>query len=203
MDEASDYELLILIRSQDSESLDKLLKRYKLIIWKIVHTVCQFKPIGFDKDDLFQEGMLGLLDAIDAYRDDKNCSFATFASLCIERQIRSFLRKTRSHSYRLLSDAKSLDATLMVNEEDLALNELITIDIKEFNPEYMSMVAWVSDQVPILQKGVSDWQWKLYHMHQLGYSYKELSLEFAISEKQVDNTLQKIKHKINGLFDTI
>lgn len=198
----TDYELLYFIRQDDEESMNQLIDRYRLIIWKIVHQICRFTPIGFDKDDLFQEGMMGLMDAINAYRDDKDCRFSSFASVCIERQIRSFLRRTRSQSYKLLSDATSLDAPLMVNEDDLYLKDVVSIDIKEFNPVYQSMINWASDQVPLLKSKVNDIDWKIYHMFQIGYTYKEIANDLNVDEKDVDNALQKVKRKMRSLFDT-
>lgn len=198
----SDYELIYYIRQHDDESMEQLIAKYRLIIWKIVHKVCKFKPIGFDKEDLFQEGMMALVDATRSYRDDKDASFSAFACVCIERQIRSYMRKTRTESYKLLSGAKSLDASLMVGEDDLFLKDVVSVDIKEFNPAHMSMVQWAQDQLPHIKEGLPEWQWHVYHMHQLGYSYKEISLHLNIKEKEVDNTLQKIKHKLTLLFDT-
>lgn len=201
--EPTDYELIYLIRQEDEDSMNLLLERYRLIIWKNVHQLCRFTTIGFDKDDLFQEGMLGLIDAVYAYRDDKDCRFSSFANVCIERQIRSFLRRTRSHSYKLLSDAQSLDAPFIVNEENLYLKDVLSIDIKEFNPEYQTMLNWAREQIPIIRSKVNDIDWKIYHMFQIGYTYKEISEELEIEEKLVDNALQKVRRKMRSLFDTL
>lgn len=198
----TDYELIYLVRQADEDSINLLIERYRLIIWKNVHQLCRFMPVGFDKDDLFQEGMIGLMDAVHAYRDDKDCRFSSFANVCIERQIRSFLRRTRSHSYRLLSEAQSLDAPLTVNEDNLYLKDVISIDVKDFNPEYQLMVNWASDQIENIKSRLSDLDWKIYHMFQIGYTYKEIAEELKIVEKDVDNALQKVRRKILSLFDT-
>ena len=198
----SDVNLIAGIKSKDEESMGIILHRYHRIIWKIVHNLCRFTPIGFDKEDLYQEGILGLLDAIDTYQVNNECKFSSFASVCIERRVRSFLRRTRSHSYKLLSDAHSLDAPLMVSEEELYLEDVVSIDIKDFNPEHTVMVSWATEQMEKIQDGLPEWQWQIYHMHLLGYSYKEISSELDIPEKEVDNTLQKIRRKIHCLFDS-
>ncbi len=202
LQEPTDYELLYLIRQDDQDSYNLLIDRYRLIIWKIVHHLCRFKPVGFDKDDLYQEGMMGLMDAIRAYRDDIDSRFSAFASVCIERQIRSFLRRTRSHSYKLLSQAKSLDEPFMVKEDNLYLEDVVSIDIKEYNPEYQCMVNWAQDQLPKIKNTLNDRDWKVYHMFQIGYTYKEIASDLNINEKDVDNSLQKVRRKIRSLFDS-
>ena len=199
----SDYELLYLIHQNDEDSLALLLKRYHTTIWGIVHSACPSPvPQGVDKDDCYQEGCLGLLDAVNAYRDDKNSSFAAFARVCIERQVRCYLRKTRSHSYRILSKAQSLDAPIFEDDDDLTLMDVVSVENHSMDPVYSTHVLWAQDQIPLIKEGLPDDQWKIYHMHALGYSYKEIASSCELREKDVDNTIQKIRRKIRSLFDT-
>ena len=74
--------------------------------------------------------------------------------------------------------------------------------VKEFNPVYQSMINWASDQVPLLKSKVNDIDWKIYHMFQIGYTYKEIANDLNVDEKDVDNALQKVKRKMRSLFDT-
>lgn len=202
MKEPNDFELLYMIHQKDDDSLKILLNRYQNTIWAIVHSmVPRPRPSELDLDDLFQEGQLGLLDAIDAYRDDKETFFGSFARVCIERQIRSYIRKTRSQSYRILSRASSLDAPIY-EEEDLTLMDTLAVQNKSMDPVYSTYVLWAQDQIPLIKEGLPEQQWQVYHLHALGYSYKEIADEVQLREKDVDNIIQKIKRKIRGLFDT-
>lgn len=203
MDEnPNDYELLYLIRQNDEDSLIRLLQRYHRTIWGIIHHLVPYPvPPDIDLDDLYQEATIGLMDAIESYREDKNVNFGTFARICIERQIRSLLRHYRSNSYRILSRAMSLD--MSVSEDDhLTLMDTVPIDAKEGDPVYVSYINWANEQVPLIRKGLPDKQWKIYRMHALGYSYREIAQEMKLREKDVDNVIQKIRKKIRSLFDT-
>lgn len=202
MKEPSDFELLYMIHQKDDDSLKILLDRYKNTVWAIVHAMTpRPKPVGVDIDDLYQEGLIGVMDAINAFREDKDTLFGSFMRVCVERQISSYLRKTRSHSYRLLSRATSLDAPIY-EEDDLTLMDTLSVDNKNMDPVYATHVIWAQDQIPLIKEGLPDLQWKVYHMHSLGYTYKEIADSVQLREKDVDNIIQKIKRKIRGLFDT-
>ena len=202
-DSLNDYELLYLIHQKDEESLNLLLKRYHTTIWGIVHSSCPnpMQP-GVDKDDCYQEGCIGLMDAIQAFREDKESNFAAFARVCIERQVRSYLRKTRTHSYRILSRAQSLDAPIFEDEDDLTLMDVVAVENHAMDPVYSTHLLWAQDQIPLIKEGLPEDQWHIYHLHALGYSYKEIAQTCRVKEKDVDNTIQKIRRKIRSLFDT-
>lgn len=198
----SDYELLYLIRQNDEEGLEQLLQRYHKTIWAIVHSlVPRPVPYEIDLDDLYQEGTLGLMDAITNFKEEKQVSFGSFARICIDREIRSMLRKYRSNSYRLLSRAVSLD--MSISEDDhLTLMDTVAIDRNDSNPVYITHINWAMEQIPLIREGLPDYQWQVYKMQSFGYSYREIAEALNISEKDVDNVMQKIKKKIRSLFDT-
>ena len=78
----SDEELLSLINSDNKDALNYLINKYKELVYM---KVSKYFIIGAEKDDLFQEGMIGLFKAIKSYKEDKHNSFKTFANMCIER----------------------------------------------------------------------------------------------------------------------
>ncbi len=198
----NDYELIYYVRQKDEESQILLIQRYHRTIWAIIHALVPSpKPSYIDLDDLYQEGLIGLLEAVDNYKEDKEASFGTFARVCVEREIRSLLRKYRSGSYSLLSMAMSLD--MSVSEDDnVVLMDTVACAKTDFDPVYASYVSWAQDQIPFIRKTLSETEWKVHQLHALGYSYREISLKVMCSEKDVDNILQKIKKKLPTLFDT-
>lgn len=202
MNPLSDYELLYMIHQNDEDSLRLLIQRYQAVIWAIVHELSP-KPVPYeiDLEDLYQEGLIGLIDAVSSYRDDKNSSFGTFARICINRQIRTALRKYRSETYRLLSRAVSLDSPIN-DDEDLTLIDTIAINNREGDPVFHVQVEWAKNQIPLIKEGLPDYQWEVYQYYMHGYSYLEIAEYFKISQKDVDNIIQKIRKKISGLFDT-
>lgn len=198
----SDYELIYYVRQNDEEYQSLLIQRYHRTIWAIIHSLVPSpKPSYIDLDDLYQEGMIGLLEAVNNYKENMDASFGTFARVCVEREIRSLLRKYRSGSYSLLSNAVSLDMSVS-EDENIVLMDTVACTKNDYNPVYATYVSWAQDQVPFIRKTLSDSEWKVYQLHCLGYSYKEISNAVSCSEKDVDNILQKIKKKLPTLFDT-
>ncbi len=198
----SDYELIYYIRQNDEESQMLLVQRYHRTIWAIIHALVPSpKPVSIDLDDLYQEGMIGLLEAVNNYKENMDASFGTFARVCVEREIRSLLRKYRSGSYSLLSNAVSLDMSVS-EDENVVLMDTVACTKSDYDPVYATYVSWAKDQVPFIRKTLSELEWKAYQMSCLGYSYREISSRLSCSEKDVDNILQKIKKKLPTLFDT-
>jgi len=198
----SDYELIYYVRQNDEESQALLIQRYHRTIWAIIHALVPSpKPVAIDLDDLYQEGMIGLLEAVNNYKENMEASFGTFARVCVEREIRSLLRKYRSGSYSLLSNAVSLDMSVS-EDENVVLMDTVACTKSDYDPVYATYVSWAKDQVPFIRKTLSELEWKAYQMSCLGYSYREISCTLMCSEKDVDNILQKIKKKLPTLFDT-
>lgn len=202
VDHSRDYELVILIKDKKEEFVEELIKRYHRTIWAIIHKLVK-RPFSsdIDLDDLYQEGLLGLMHAVESFDPSRNILFISFANRCIENEIRTYLRKQRSLNYRMLSTAISLDMPIS-DDDSLCLMDTIASNSKNYDPVYMFYISWAKDQVPLIKECLPDFQWQVYHKHHLGYSYKEISFELGISEKDVDNIIQKIKKKVRVMFDT-
>jgi RNA polymerase sporulation-specific sigma factor len=204
LDELNDKDLVRLIQdTRDQEGFETLYKRYQKSIWGIIHGLVRPPiPHEISLEDLHQEGSIGLTKAIEQFDFNRENLFSTFARVCIEREIRSALRKYRSQSYRMLSQARSLDMNVT---EDNSLQLIDTIEDRkpEFDPVHMMQVAWAVDQIPLIREKLPDIQWEIYTLSQLGYSYKEISSQLGVTEKDVDNTIQKIRKKLRALFDTL
>ena len=84
--------------------------------------------------------MIGLLEAVNNYKENMDASFGTFARVCVEREIRSLLRKYRSGSYSLLSNAVSLDMSVS-EDENIVLMDTVACTKNDFNPVYATYVS--------------------------------------------------------------
>jgi RNA polymerase sporulation-specific sigma factor len=142
--------------------------------------------------------MMGFVQAVECYREDKNVSFQSFLKLCVERECRSLLRKHRGLSYSLISASLSLDMTIS-EDENLYLIDTIACTNPDFDPQWQfryneakrSLMQKLSEMTPFEAKVVK------YRME--GYSYAEIAQLCDVSPKAVDNALQRIKKKLSSV----
>lgn len=197
----NEYELLYFYRQNDEAATQMLFDQYHRLIWSIVFRFNgAMTQLGLSKDDLFQEGMIGLLEAIDCYRDDMNVPFRSFACLCAERQMRSLIRKYNGLNYGLIHRSVSLDQPLL-DEENLIVMDTIASQDQSTDPvwsfyyhEHVGHLKEKMEDFSVLEKQV------LYY-RSMGYTYGQIAEECGCNFKAVDNTIQKLKRKIVPLFD--
>ena len=111
----NDEQLIELIKSGDKYAIDFLIEKYKdLVNMK----VSKYFIIGAEKEDIIQEGMIGLFKAIQSFNSDKQNSFKTFANLCIERQLITAIKTSNRQKHMPLNSYLSLSASAYNNEDD-------------------------------------------------------------------------------------
>ena len=117
----TDDELVLLAREKNEEALETLLDRYKdLVNMKI----SKYFIIGAEREDIFQEGMIGLYKAVKNFELDKQNSFKSFANLCIERQLITAIKTSNRQKHIPLNSSVSLNTTVYDNDDDTSLMEL-------------------------------------------------------------------------------
>ena len=151
---------------------------------------------GGDKEDVLQEAMIGLLKAINAYDETKNASFTTFAILCIKRQIITAIKSSNSGKNRILNMAMYSPET-----ED---NSNIAYDTKSFNfynPEeiYLSKERFrLLNQY--LKNNLSKMENEIFEYMLSEMTYTEIAKKTGRDPKSVDNSIQRIKKKLNAFL---
>ena len=168
---------------------EALIRRYYGIIRRLARP---FFLTGGDNEDLFQEGLLGLLSAIRSFRPGENASFRTFAVLCIRRRLISALRKAATQQNVSLDDCLSLESSLFDetssrNDNQRGPEELL-IDREEAQKRYQ-----------ILLQLLSTYEQSVLRCFLRGMSYREIAETTDKSEKAVDNAIQRIRRKIQTL----
>ena len=107
----NDQQLLEFIYENQEEALEIIYKKYEPLIHQIAkHFYPYCKNAGLELNDLIQEGMLGLTNAISHYQQTKETSFYTFAKTCIERKIISLVISTKRLKYKILNESISFDS---------------------------------------------------------------------------------------------
>ena len=197
--EYNDQELLYLISDCNEDASSILYDKYKGIIDIKVKKYKQIgKKVGLEYNDLFQEGMVGLSEAIRCYKDNRDTKFASFANMCIERQILSVLSSAQRKKHSLLNDSCSLDVS--IDENGRTISDFIfdgTLDpsIKVENDECNKILY------DYLYKEMSDFEKNVFDLKMFGLEYKEIAALLDKSYKSVDSALQRIRIKVKKVLD--
>lgn len=176
------------------EMEEYLIKKYQyFVLYK-----CKpfFLPDG-DKEDLIQEGMIGLMEAIRGYSPDKNMSFLAFADLCITRQILSAIQSSGKKNNIPLNRGVSL------NEESESDEMLIRrlADETALDPETMIIHGEeLQNAMGRIHQSLSVKERKVFFAYLDGYSYKQIADMLETNMKSVDNTMQRVRKKIEELL---
>ena len=173
-------EILKQAKAGDQGSIEQLVARYKGLIRSLAN---KFYLLGGDKDDLLQEGMLGLFYAITYYDEDKG-SFPSFVELCVLRQILDAVKRDNGAKQRPLANYVELDmAVKLADGENSPLDNLL-------QKEYYAKVASVVDEK------LTPFERKVLTLFAEGYSYDDIANKTNKSYKAVDGALQRARRKL-------
>ncbi|PQD94149.1 RNA polymerase sporulation sigma factor SigH [Pradoshia eiseniae] len=194
-----DDELLVdRVHKGDSEALDYLIHKYRNFVRAKART---YFLIGADKEDIVQEGMIGLFKAIRDYREDKLTSFKAFAELCITRQIITAIKTATRQKHIPLNSYVSLDKPIYDEESDRTLMDVIT-GVKAMDPEELFINQEEFDYIELkMSELLSDLERKVLSLYLDGQSYQEISEELNRHVKSIDNALQRVKRKLERYLE--
>lgn len=185
----TDEELIRLMREGQEGLEDYLINKYKGMVRKKAHAMFL---IGGEQEDLIQEGMIGLFKAFRDYQPDRNASFATFANLCVERQMYKAIEISGRQKHRPLNSYISL------SEEDGPLKD--TEDMLQRNPEAIVIGREnASDMLEVIRKALSPLENQVLDAYLGGADYMQIAEEMGKTPKSIDNALQRIRGKIHGM----
>ena len=152
--------------------------------------------IGAEREDIIQEGMIGLFKAIRDFRNDKLSSFRAFAELCVTRQIITAIKTATRQKHIPLNSYVSLNKPIYEEDSDRTLLDVIS-GAKVANPE--EMVISREEFLDIENKMnniLSDLEWKVLMSYLDGKSYQEIAVDLDRHIKSIDNALQRVKRKL-------
>lgn len=194
----NDYELLYLVSENNEDAKEIFFDKYKSVVeLKAKKLYPYVMNKGYELNDLIQEGMIGLSQAINDYKEQKNVQFSTFASICIERQIMTFVRDVNRQKHKILNDSLSIDST--IDKKGRPLME-IAFDEKNRNPE--DSLIELDEEVEMLDKiksVLTDKEYEVFELRLQGFSYQEMALLLNTTRKSIDGTISRIKSKISNM----
>ena len=125
--EMTDEQIIIEIQNGDKQALSYLMNKYKELVNM---KVSKYFMVGAEKEDIVQEGLIGLFKAIKTYKREKNSSFKSFANMCIERQLITAIKSSNRQKHIPLNSYLSLNGSAYDNEEENGMELINTIDNK-------------------------------------------------------------------------
>lgn len=191
--QCSDEELIVRYRDGDTDAMDFIFERYKYLVRKKAKAMFL---AGGDNDDLIQEGMIGLYKAIRDYNTDREASFATFASMCINRQMITAVAASNRKKNMPLNTYVSYDMPADGDEDsDMRLVDILQSQT-ELNPEKLLIDKehnW--DLKSRLKEVLSTFEQQVLTYYLEGMDYTAIAKKMQKPPKSVDNALQRIRSK--------
>ena len=193
----SDEKLLRQIQSGNDDAMECLLERYRDMVRKEARS---FFLAGGDEEDLIQEGMIGLFKAIRDYETRQGTSFASFAELCVSRQMYSAIEASQRKKHLPLNSYVSLYEESVEEGKKVPLIDTIEPQ-EENNPEALyfgkEFTEIFSER---LKENLSTLENHVLELHLMGTDYRKIAELLGKSPKAVDNALQRIKSKAQKLL---
>ncbi len=199
----SDTELIKLHHSGDRWAFEEIAGRYKDTVK--FHARFFFLT-GGDSDDLLQEGMIGLFEAADTFRDDRNASFATFADRCIRSRMIKAVKTDNKKSNRPLNTSVSIDGDKEQTDDGNrgSVSGSLESDGGIGNPEAIVINKELYRlKVEKINEELSDFEKKVFYLYLSGRSLNEIAEETAGTYKSADNALSRIKAKVRNISSDI
>jgi RNA polymerase sporulation-specific sigma factor len=197
-DEMLDENIVEAARQGESSAQEYLINKYKNFVRAKARS---YFLIGADREDIIQEGMIGLYKAIRDFRNDKLSSFRAFAELCITRQIITAIKTATRQKHIPLNSYVSLNKPIYDEESDRTLLDVIS-GTKVTDPE--ELVISREEFVDIEHKMgefLSDLEWKVLMSYLDGRSYQEIAKDLRRHVKSIDNALQRVKRKLERYLE--
>lgn len=188
----TDEELIEIIQSGDRNALNYLLEQYKdLVNMKIG----KYFIIGAEKEDIFQEGMIGLYKAVKSFNKDKHNSFKSFANMCIERQLITAIKTSNRQKHMPLNSYLSLNTSAYNQEDSEDLMEIFNSHTMEDPLETITKKEYYKFVEDSIDKNLSTFEKQVLQRFINGESYVNIAQKLESSVKSVDNAIQRIRKK--------
>lgn len=197
-DSMLDEEIVLSAREGNSVSLEYIINKYKNFVRAKARS---YFLIGADKEDIVQEGMIGLYKAIRDFRNDKLSSFRAFAELCITRQIITAIKTATRQKHIPLNSYVSLNKPIYDEESDRTLLDILTAT-KITDPEELIISREELNTIESkIGEILSDLELEVLMSYLQGKSYQEIAFDLDRHVKSIDNALQRVKRKLEKYLE--
>ncbi len=188
----SDESLVQSIKNGDTSALNYLLAKYQPLVNR---KVSKYFMIGAEKEDIFQEGMIGLYKAIKSYEGDKQNSFKSFANLCIERQLITAIKTSNRQKHMPLNSYLSLNTSAYEDDEDTELMEIFNSNLVEDPLDTITKQEYYKTVENTIDQSLSSFEKQVLNSYIQGESYIDIADKLGAPVKSIDNAIQRIRKK--------
>lgn len=194
----TDEQLVEKIKMGDNASFEYLMNKYKIVVEKKANS---YFLVGGSKEDIIQEGMIGLFKATRDFNKNMETSFYYFANMCIERQIITAVKAATRKKHSPLNSYVSLNKPVFDEEKEDAMLQDIMPDKDVLNPEVIFIGKENARNIKTnLERRLSNLEKMIYRFYVDGMSYTEIAKKMGKTPKSIDNALQRIKKKLSEVI---
>ena len=191
----TDEQLIKLEKKHDEVATDVLIERYRDIVNA---KVSKYYIAGAEKDDIIQEGLIGLFKAIKNFDETKQKSFKSFANLCVERQIITAIKGSNRQKHIPLNSYVSLTDNSYENsegDEESQLLDVISSNETEDPLETVTKNEYYDNVKTTINKSLSNFEKEVLNRYIEGESYIQIAKSLNSPVKSIDNAIQRIRRK--------
>lgn len=193
-----DEAIVELAQVGDASAQEFLINKYKNFVRAKARS---YFLIGADREDIIQEGMIGLYKAIRDFRGEKLSSFRAFAELCITRQIITAIKTATRQKHIPLNSYVSLNKPIYDEDSDRTLLDVIS-GSKVSDPEELIISREEFDDIEEkMGEILSSLEWQVLMSYLEGKSYQEIAVDLKRHVKSIDNALQRVKRKLERYLE--
>lgn len=196
----TDEKLIENIKQEDQKALNCLIERYNEVVSMKAN---RFFMVGAEKEDMVQEGMIGLYKAVKSFNTEKQNSFKTFANMCIERQLITAVKNSNRQKHIPLNSSISLNAAAYDDNEDM--DKLDVLDVKVLNDpsDIIADREYFESIENKIKENLSDFELQVLYEYEKGKTYAAIAEKLNAKIKSVDTAIQRIRKKANKIKNNI
>lgn len=188
----NDEDIIKLAKSGDKCALDFIINKYKDVV---NIKVSKYFIIGAEKEDIIQEGLIGLYKAVKSFDQEKENSFKTFANLCIERQLITAIKSSNRQKHMPLNSYLSLNMSAYEDDETDSVIDVFDSNQIEDPLDTITKKEYYNEIENAIDKSLSDFEKKVLNRFAKGESYMQIADKLNTPVKSVDNAIQRIRKK--------
>lgn len=198
-EQTSDEELVSKSRLGDKSAQACLFERYKDIVNMKAN---KFYIIGAEREDMAQEGLIGLYKAIKSFDAEKQNSFRTFANLCIERQLITAIKSSNRQKHIPLNSSFSLNLSAYEENDDTTVMDVLDTKTAEDPLDTITKKEYIQFVENKIDESLSSFEKQVLDRYIQGESYNDIASKLDTPIKSVDNAIQRIRKKAGKFLET-